>query len=498
MQPNQPQMSRSAQQSARPDSKWYFWRRRGWLRYPLLVMLLAGTAVALRGGLWSQTPAKAAKRAAKRSLRSKAKPLPKVLMFLEHNERDINLEIKRGKHVLPRPVITRGDRRVTVELSGVQVRPRKWTLSGSRVSSINVKVDKKGSKLVIAQDPKVKGTLKDAFSAEDINGNLVLRVLNQSIGDKHAHPTSPAQHDARTKIVNASAGPLPTTKAKHPLGQKLNHQAPPAVKVRPKSQLPRPVNAQHRASNHHKVQGQANAAPHQPSPPLENTQENTDGRHAHPPAPVQVVEHPVAQPQQPPKDTSGQDPHQQTIAKSALSLAASVLAFGLLALIPILWWKKKQTGPAADIKVQERLALSPKHSLVRVKLGANDLWLGLSEGNIQVITPASSRPAKAHTSYSTVPKPGLDRDAQEDLFEPAPPEALPEPMPAAPPPTLARRKLAAFKMRLREALAHPDSEPCMDLAQDAGRQANAIRQELARRQAHAMAPQESEFEQDAA
>lgn len=478
-------------------SRWYFWRRRGWLRYPLLVLLLAGTAVALRGGLWSRTPAKAAKRAAKRNLKTKAKPLPKVQMFLEHNERDINLKINKGKHVLPSPIIKREDRRVIVELQGVQVRPRKWTLSGSRVSSINVKVDRKGSRLIIAQDPKVKGTLKDAFSAEDVNGNLVLRVLNQSIGDKQAHPAPLPLQSTPTKIANASTAPIPAPKAKHPLGQKLNQQAHPSAPQPAKTPGPATAHVQPRAHHPNPTHPARNvvtsarppidAKPHLEQPPAKVRAE----------APVQVVEHPVETTENK-TGSAAPESSQQTIAKSALSMAASVLAFGLLALIPILWWKRKQTSPTADIKVQERLALSPKHSLVRVKLGANDLWLGLSEGNIQVITPANARPERAQMPSSIKAEATRTPAPVQEPFEALDPQALPEPMPAAAPPTLARRKLAAFKMRLREALAHPDSDLGMDLDQDAGRQADAIRKELARRQAHAQGPQDREFQQDAA
>lgn len=488
-----------------PDtSKWYFWRRRGWLRYPLLGLLLVGTAMALRGGLWSQTPAKAAKRAAKRGLKAKSKALPKVQMFLEHNERDINLKIKKGKYVLPSPVITREDRKVIVELAGVQVRPRKWTLSGSRVSSINVKVDKKGSKLVIAQDPKVKGTLKDAFSAEDVNGNLVLRVLNQSIGDRQRHPARLALQSAPTKIVGA--GTAPVLKAKHPLSQKLNHKQPPSHhSPQPKTVGHHQPPARPQANSQHKVLAQPkphHGAPAHPQPAHApaiahpKTPEPASGhhgpQHSDAPAPVHVVEHPAAEPHEPAHPV--EDANHPTMVKSALSMAASVLAFGLLALIPILWWKKKQTSPTGDIKIQERLALSPKHSLVRVKLGHKDLWLGLSEGNIQVISPAQT--SAGRPALAVVPDPVRPPAPLTEEMDDADHDRLPEPMPAAAPPTLARRKLAAFKHRLREALAHPDSEP--DLAQDAGRQADAIRRELARRQAEQMLPEDAGFEEHVA
>lgn len=487
------------------DPKWYFWRRRGWLRYPLLVLLLCGTAVALRGGLWSQTPAKAAKRAAQRSLKAKSKPLPKVQMFLEHNEQDINLKIKKGKHVLPSPVITREDRKVIVELAGVQVRPRKWTLSGSRVSSINVKVDKKGSKLVIAQDPKVKGTLKDAFSAEDINGNLVLRVLNQSIGDRQAHPAHPAIETPPAKIAKAST--LPSTPAKHPLGQKLNRQNHPGadqrikpaehhgVETKKNHRVIHPANA--KGESQHGSPVHAPTGVHHDGAKPHAAQNQHAPQNAHSPAvhpPVQVVEHPTT-PLQPasPGEEAGNHP---TMVKSALSMAASVLAFGLLALVPLLWWKKKQSAPTQDIKVQERLALSPKHSLVRVKLGAKDLWLGLSEGNIQVITPAESLAKTSAPLLRVAPDIVTTGASDPELYDDQAPEPLPEPMPAAVPTTLARRKLAAFKMRLSEALAHPDSDPGQDFVEDAGRQADAIRRELARRQAHSNA--DSGMHQDAA
>lgn len=512
------------------DSKLYFWRRRGWLRYPLLVVLLTGTAVALRGGLWSQTPAKAAKRAANRSLKAKPKSLPKVQMYLEHNERDINLKIKKGKHVLPNPVITREDRKVTVELAGVQVRPRKWTLSGSRVSSINVRVDKKGSRLIIAQDPKVQGTLKDAFSAEDVNGNLVLRVLNQSIGDRQAHPTRLASHTTAPKVVGASTAPA--VKAKHPLSQKLNHRAnhapsthhpaPAHPKVdahhgataHPKTHHAKPVHAKahsaqpghatthhgdtahanpHHADTAHPTAHHGDAAHAGPSAHHE-TAPSKDPHQAEHHAPVQVVEHPTSAPDE--HAAEEHDAGHPSMLKSALSMAASVLAFGLLALIPVLWWKKKQTSPAADIKVQERLALSPKHSLVRVKLGAQDLWLGLSEGNIQVITPAQS--SASRPGLAIVPEPAKMTPRSREHFEDDDHEILPEPMPAPAPPTMAKRKLAAFKHRLREALSHPDTESDMDIDQDAGRQADAIRKELARRQSEQAGSQDTGFQENVA
>lgn len=489
-------------------SKLHFWKRRGWLRYPLLVLLLVGTAVALRGGLWSQTPAKAAKRAAKRSLRAKTKPLPKVQMFLEHNERDINLKINKGKYVLPQPIITREDQKVIVELAGVQVRPRKWTLSGSRVASINVKVDKKGSRLVIAQDPKVAGTLKDAFSAEDVNGNLVLRVLNQSIGDKQAHPAHPALQPELTKIVNASTAPIPKTKAKHPLSQKLNRKAPLAVSPSQGTLPTKPSNANlHRSASRsaklegHGIHTQPATTKHPHAKPIDTHQvphDKVPHASAEHRSPVQVVEHaPKPSPKPHPVPVQDASDH-PSVSKSAWSLVASVLAFGLLALVPVLWWKKKQGAPTQDIKVQERLALSPKHSLVRVKLGAKDLWLGLSEGNIQVITPASPGSTKAPPVLSVAPDLHATQHSAEAPRTASEPDLLPEPMPAAAPPTLARRKLAAFKMRLREALAHPDSEPDMDLSQSAGRQADAIRQELARRQAQSMTPSDSRLEEHVA
>lgn len=511
--------------------KWYFWRRKGWLRYPLLGFLLVGTAVALRGGLWSQTPAKAAKRAQKRSIKAKAKALPKVQMFLEHNERDINLKINKGKHTLPSPLITREDQRVIVELTGVQVRPRKWTLSGSRVSSINVKVDKQGSKLIIAQDPRVKGTLKDAFSAEDINGNLVLRVLNQSIGDRQNYPSRPAPSSTPAKIANASAAPFPT--AKHPLSQKLGHsnhppkeQAPAEHHAAPKQGHPpshhgssahatKPVHATtlgkvdtHHAApvrgkvephqiggSHRKVEPHHPAPAHAEVPTHAVVQHNAaEADHAHSSG-IKVVEAPGAAHEN--AHEQAHDANSSTMVKGALSMAASVLAFGLLALIPILWWKKKQGAPSGDIKVQERLSLSPKHSLVRVKLGTQDLWLGLSDGNIQVITPATSAQSQARPALAIAPEPE-QRPPSTDRLGEFGGEVLPEPMPVAAPPTLARRKLAEFKMRLRDALAHPDPEPEMDLAQDAGRQADAIRKELARRQNQAHAADEAEFHEEVA
>lgn len=507
------------------DPKWYFWRKRGWLRYPLLGLLIAGTAVALRGGLWSQTPAKAAKRAERRSLRAKTKPLPKVQMFLEHNERDINLKIKKGKYTLPSPVITREDQRVIVELAGVQVRPRKWTLSGSRVSSINVKVDKKGSRLVIAQDPKIKGTLKDAFSAEDVNGNLVLRVLNQSIGDRQNYPARPALASARAKIANASAAPVPTVKAKHPLSQKLGHKgtaqkahaahapanvhhdaAHPAKHAQHAAPTHAKADAHHAQPAHHEAPAHGKVDTHHKAPGHVEHQVHAAAEHHAAPhveeheaahhADVQVVEHPHEASTQ--AHEEAHETNHPTMLKSALSMAGSVLAFGLLALIPVLWWKKKQAAPAGDIKVQERLSLSPKHSLVRVQLGANDLWLGLSEGNIQVITPAQAAPARARPALSIAPEPDAAMTPPTDRLDEFRGEVLPEPMPAAAPPTLARRKLAEFKMRLKDALAHPDSDPEMDVAQDAGRQADAIRKELARRQNQEQEYPEPEMHEDVA
>lgn len=479
---------------------------KGWLRYTLLGLLLAGSAVALRGGLWSQSPANAAKRAAARSARAKTKILPKVKMLLEHNERDINLRIKKGNHTLPRPTITRSDRMVTVELPGVQVRPRKWTLSGSRVSSINVKVDKRGSKLVIAQDPTVKGKLKDAFSAEDDNGNLVLRVLNESIGDRTGQsrnaPTQPVK--LKAKVAAASTAVTTTKKVLHPLGQRLtkkDHTPHSVVEPDPPTEhAPEPVKGHKATQNHAKVQ---------PSPVHLAAQ-------SAPRTPIAVVEHPVdavaAHPEKPHTKPSPEHKSGDRMMKTTLSMAGSVLAFGLLVLVPILWWKKKQQGPTSHIKVLERLPLSVKHSLVRVQLGGEELWLGLSDGNIQVISPqskSSPKLAAVKTFKTQQPVQAPGSSAQADLFiAPDPIEApqvlnspdLAAPAPvAAPPPTMARRKLQAFKLRLKEALAHGDEQmPAANSLQDAGRQADAIRRELARRNAEASPDSTSGMQRDVA
>lgn len=459
------ELSRQAMEQQRKSGR--FWNRKGWLRYPLLGLLLIVCAVALRGSFWSQTPAKAAKRAAQRSAMAKAKKLPKVQMLLEHNERDINLRIKKGNHQLPRPVIQRSDRKVTIELAGVQVRPRKWTLAGSRVASINVNVTKKGSTLVITQDPKVTGKLKDAFSAEDIDGNLVLRVLNESIGDRGAGLPKKT-NKTPSRVAHASTAPAKKSKAKHPLGRRLSRKS----KAPEPEMLAKPVDAKTT-----KVDTTPSVAP----------------RTYPQPTAISVVEHPA--PEQP-KSITAEPPIQEssaaddTLLKSTLSLAGSVLAFGLLALVPLLWWKKKQLGPSSHLKITERMALSPKHSLVRVQLGGQELWLGLSEGNIQVISPATMNTSRilpsgsAQSSQSSPIRdaPSTQRELFEDDSKSGPASVVPLRAPA-PPATMARRKLQAFKSRLREALAQPDLHDPPPVDQDAGRQADAIRRELQRRQA---------------
>lgn len=456
-----------------------FWTRKGWLRYPLLGLLLVVCAVALRGSFWSQTPAKAAKRAAQRSAMAKAKKLPKVQMLLEHNERDINLRIKKGKHQLPRPVINRSDRKVTIELAGVQVRPRKWTLAGSRVASINVNVTKKGSTLVITQDPKVAGKLKDAFSAEDIDGNLVLRVLNESIGDRAAGLPKKGSK-APSKVAHASTAPPKKSKAKHPLGRRLSRKS-------------KASQTKDQAKDKSKDELKVEAQPVQAEPAKVDTTPSAAPRTYQQPSAISVVEHPAPTPAKPASaepalnETPSAD---DTLLKSALSLTGSILAFGLLALVPLLWWKKKQMGPSSHLKITERMALSPKHSLVKVQLGGQELWLGLSEGNIQLISPATmnaprvatNRAAQSNISNPVHDAPSTQRELFEEEQDSEPASVVPLRAPA-PPPTMARRKLQAFKSRLREALAQPELHDSPAVGQDAGRQADAIRRELQRRQA---------------
>lgn len=510
----------------------HFWQRKGWLRYPLLALLLGGSAVALRGGFWSQTPAKAAKRAAQRAAQNKSKKLISVQMLLEHNEHDINLSIKKGSHNLPSPKITRKDSEVIIDLAGVRVRPRKWTLSGSRVSSINVKVDKHGSRLTIAQDPKVKGKLRDAFSAEDVDGNLVLRVLNESIGDRTRAVVEPntTTHAIAAASTVPTASHAPNKKAHHPLGKllskkdtrsKVHHTAPHTTKTANRHTVQHPVTLD-AASGHHgaavknthakhaapstprEVHGQVHdphgiakpahgANGHTPAGGQGHAPTDAHGHAAsakHPPgepshSKIQVVEHEVPDPHGDAHDLDAehaeQDRHgpDNTLLKTALSMGGSVLAFGLLILIPLLWWKNRQQSTPGNIKVLERMALSPKHSLVKVNLGAQTLWLGLSDGNIQVISPSTvsdPRLVAANQGHfsSDVGQPELFDNLEHEMTAPAA---------SAAPPTMARRKLQAFKARLKDALTHPDVESEAMAAQDAGKQADAIRRELARRQA---------------
>lgn len=443
----------------------FFWQRRGWLRYSLLALLLGASAVALRGGLWSDSPVNAAKR--RNATAVKAKSLPVMKMLLEHNERDINLKIKRGKHTLPRPEIKRKRKQVTVSLKGVHVRPRKWTLSGSRVASIDVHNSETGSLLVITQDPKIKGALKDAFSAEDVQGDLVLRVLNHSIGDR-------AQKQAKSPAVGTKTQPSPdhkgAEKAKevhHPLAKKLadKDQHTPVQELHPAEQQGEKSAHEAETNTHH---GETARSSDRAAPV------------AHPT--VQVVEHPVEKTRSTHEHGPAEQGHPtgdsgKELIWTTLSLAGSILAFGLMALVPILWWKRKQQDGTGQIKVRERLALSPKHSLVRVQLEGRELWLGLSDGNIQVISPSATE----QTARSRAPM--ASPQALTPLDELKTAEASVERSAAGPPPTMARRKLRAFKMRLREALAHPGSANDTPISADVGQQADAIRRELARRQA---------------
>lgn len=474
MQLSESQLRELSRKTKRPR---FFWQRRGWLRYPLLALLLGASAVALRGGFWSDSPVSAAKR--RQSHVAKPKALPVMKMLLEHNERDINLKIKKGKHTLPRPEIKRRRKQVTVSLKGVHVRPRKWTLSGSRVASIDVHNSDTGSQLVITQDPKVKGALKDAFSAEDVQGDLVLRVLNSSIGDRSHKQAAPLTAKQQSKHGQNHKESANTKELHHPLAKKLANkdQHAPAQELHPadphgQNKVPGDHEKAHRGEKkaHHGDEGaQDGQVANHPAQPV----------HSARPA-VQVVEHPVAKtdsshPHPSTKHEQGHEPagSGKQLIWTTLSLAGSILAFGLLALIPLFWWKRKQQDGTGQIKVRERLALSPKHSLVRVQLEDRELWLGLSDGNIQVISPAHAVQGPANET----PQPS----ASIDEFKLAEPPA--ERAPAGPPPTMARRKLRAFKMRLREALAHPDSAEASPISADVGQQADAIRRELARRQA---------------
>lgn len=386
---------------------------------------------------------------------------------LTRSDNKIVLRVRGKRLQLQTPKIIRSPHQIRVYFPGASIAPKRYDPKPGRLENIDVRNSGSNAVITLTQRQGIDDPLRNAFSAEGQRGDVVLTISKLRTGpsSKTSSATRKVKTDSRT------------TAHKKSLESLLNYSSSKSDDAPKVQKDPKPQALGQAQSNAMDANSQAPGTAI-PDGPL-RMEEDTPSTVLQPALetqqpPAQESSDPAwASPKNKAKSNQSSTLHNTENLRSTLVTSLSIIGvLGLLALIPLWMWKKRFPPDSSSMQVVERLALTTKHSLLRVRIDGKELLLGLSDGQIQAL----------HFDPKQKTEVQAQKSPQKHPF------ASPAPLGAVfgnktkTPTSEATQKLKAFKSRLADALrlesknaGKSEQEPV------GGHQADAIRRELHRR-----------------